>query len=541
MFFNKGGKNLVNKLITVQEAVDFIKNHSTISVVGFAIMGSCETILKEIEKRFIEKGEPSNLTLIHCAGSSDRKGGIEHLAYKGLVKRIIGSHWGLAPKWGELIHQNEVECHCLPQGQLTHLFRAMASGKSGNLSKVGLGTFIDPRVEGGLMNGKAKQTNSLVDVVEIKGEEHLFYNAVPVDVAIIRGTTADEFGNITMEDEAIKLEALSVAQAAKRYGGKVIVQVKNIARRSSLHAKQVVLPGIFVDAIVLAENPTEEHRQASSSFYNPVYSGDLKVPQEALEPIPLGVRKIIGRRGVMELFPDAVVNLGIGIPGDTVGPVASEEGILKDINLTVESGVIGGVPSGGTDFGIGKNADAIIEQPYLFDYYNGAGVDITFMGMAEVDSFGNVNVSKLGNRAVGCGGFIDITQPAKKVVFLGTFTAGGLEVEIQNGRLNILKEGQYKKFLKNVNQITFSGNYARQQQQPVYFVTERAVFKLNQAGVELIEYAPGIDVEKDILRQMDYMPIISPNLKEMPLELFEHQVMNLRQSFYRNELPVFNS
>ncbi|WP_051404953.1 acyl CoA:acetate/3-ketoacid CoA transferase [Bacillus cihuensis] len=523
---------MFNKVVSAKSAVDFIKDGSTISCVGFTLMGACETILKEIENRFFEHRTPSQLTLIHCAGHSDRVNGIQHLAHKGLVKRIIGSHWGLAPKWGELIHDNEVEAHCLPQGQMTHLFRSMASGKSGNFSKVGLGTFIDPRIEGGLMNDKAKQTGSFVDVIDIKGEEHLFYNAIPIDVAIIRGTTADENGNVTMEDEAIKLEAISVAQAVKRYGGKVIVQVKNLARRGSLHPKQVVVPGIFVDAIVLAEEPVHEHRQTSSTFFDPVYSGDLKVAESTLEPIPLTVRKIIGRRGVMELFPQAVVNLGTGIPGDTIGPVASEEGILQEIILTVESGVIGGVPAGGTDFGISKNAEAIIEHPYQFDYYNGAGVDITYMGTAEVDGKGNVNVSKFGSRVVGCGGFIDITQPAKKVVFVGTFTAGGLEIEIKDGKLKIIKEGKNKKFLNQVRQITFSGQYARENQQPVYFITERAVFRLIPNGVELIEYAPGIDIEDDILAQMEFQPVISPYLKEMPSVIFKEQVMNFKDLFY---------
>lgn len=522
---------MINKVISAQSAVDFIQNGSTISVVGFTLMGACETILKEIESRFLEKRTPSQLTLIHCAGHSDRVNGIQHLAHKGLVQRIVGSHWGLAPKWGELIHNNDVEAHCLPQGQMTHLFRSMASGKIGNFSKVGLGTFIDPRIEGGVMNDKAKQAGSFVEIIEVKGEKHLFYNAIPVDVAIIRGTTADENGNVAMEDEAIKLEAISVAQAVKRYGGKVIVQVKHLARRGSLHPKQVVVPGIFVDAIVLAEDPVHEHRQTSSTFFDPVYSGDLKVAESTLDPIPLTVRKIIGRRGVMELYPQAVVNLGTGIPGDTIGPVASEEGILQDIILTVESGVIGGVPAGGTDFGIGINAEAIIEHPYQFDYYNGAGVDITYMGTAEIDAQGNVNVSKFGTRAVGCGGFIDITQPAKKVVFVGTFTAGGLEIEIKDGKLKIVREGKNKKFLNQVRQITFSGQYARENQQPVYVVTERAVFRLVPSGVELIEYAPGIDIQEDILAHMEFKPIISPYLKEMPSEIFKDQVMNFKDLF----------
>lgn len=522
---------MVNKVLPASSAVDFIQNGSTIAVCGFTLMGSCETVLKEIEERFQEKGTPSQLTLVHCAGHSDRVNGIQHLAHAGLIRRIVGSHWGLAPKWGEFIHNNEVEAHCLPQGQMTHLFRAMASGKPGNFSKVGLGTFIDPRVEGGLMNDQAKEAGSLVDVVEIKGDEYLFYNAIPVDVAIIRGTTADQFGNLTMEDEAIKLEAISIAQTVKRYGGKVIVQVKHLARRGSLHPKQVVIPGIYVDAIVVAEDPIHEHRQTSCTFYDPVYSGDLKVVDSALDPIPLNVRKVIGRRGVMELFPQAVVNLGTGIPGDTIGPVASEEGILGDIILTVESGVIGGVPAGGTDFGIGKNAEAIIEHPYQFDYYNGAGVDITYMGIAEIDVMGNVNVSKFGTKAVGCGGFIDITQPAKKVCFLGTFTAGGLEIAIEDGKLKIVHEGRNKKFLNKVRQITFSGKYARENQQPVLFVTERAVFKLQKDGLELTEYAPGIDLEKDILGQMEFNPIISPNLKEMSPDIFKYQVMNFKNNF----------
>ncbi|UOF91002.1 acyl CoA:acetate/3-ketoacid CoA transferase [Fodinisporobacter ferrooxydans] len=523
---------MVNKVVPVSSAVDFIQNGSTIAVCGFTLMGACETVLKEIEKRFLEQRAPSQLTLVHCAGHSDRVNGILHLAHPGLIRRIIGSHWGLAPKWGELILNNEVEAHCLPQGQMTHLFRAMASGKPGNFSKVGLGTFIDPRVEGGLMNEQAKQAGSLVEVVDIKGEEYLFYNAIPVDVAVIRGTTADEFGNVTMEDEAIKLEAISIAQTVKRYGGKVIVQVKHVARRGSLHPRQVVVPGIYVDAIVVAEDPVQEHRQTSCTFYDPVYSGDLKVADSALDPIPLTVRKIIGRRGVMELFPQAVVNLGTGIPGDTIGPVASEEGILREIILTVESGVIGGVPAGGTDFGIGKNAEAIIEHPYQFDYYNGAGIDITYMGIAEIDVMGNVNVSKFGTKAVGCGGFIDITQPAKKVCFLGTFTAGGLEVAIEDGKLKILQEGKNKKFLKQVKQITFSGKYARENQQPVFFVTERAVFKLHVDGVELVEYAPGVDIEKDIIGQMEFKPSISPNLKEMSHDIFKNQVMNFKQQFF---------
>jgi propionate CoA-transferase len=522
---------LLEKRMSVQSALELISDGDTIATVGFTMMGASETVLKAIERSFLETGKPRDLTLFHCAGQSDRVGGIQHLAYKGLVKKIIGAHWGLAPKWGELIHKNEVEAHCIPQGQAIQLVRAMASGKPGNISKVGLGTFIDPRIEGGLMNQKAKEAGCGIEVVELAGEEYLFYKEVPIDVAIIRGTTADEYGNVTMEDEGVVLEALAMAQAAKRYGGKVIAQVKNYAKRGTLHPKQVVVPGMFVDAIVVAEHPETDHRLTASVYFDPVYSGDLKVPVSSLTPLPLNIRKVVGRRGVMELFPGAVINLGIGFPGDTIGPIASEEGVLNDLLLTVESGVIGGVPSGGTDFGIGKNAEAIIEHGDLFNYYNGAGVDITFMGTAEVDANGNVNVSKFGNRAVGSGGFIDITQPAKKVVFLCTFTTGGLEVEIRDGRLRIVKEGEHKKFVKQVGQITFSGAYARHRHQPVLYVTERAVFRLSEQGVELIEYAPGIDIEKDILDQMEFKPLISPDLKEMPAEIFKDAIMNFKPIF----------
>ncbi len=524
---------LIEKKSTAKDIVSQIKDESTLAVCGFTLMGACEEILREIESNFLENGKPNNLTLFHGAGHSDTVNGIEHLAHKGLIRRIIGSHWGLAPKWRELINQNEVEAHCLPQGQITHLFRAMASGKPGNFTKVGLGTFIDPRLEGGKINEKAAKSEGFVELINIKNEEYLFYKEIPIDICIIRGTTADELGNVTMEDEALKLEAISLAQATKRFGGKVVVQVKNYAKRGTLPPKDVVVPGIYVDHIVVAENPVETHRQTSSTVYNPVFTGELKVPIAEAEPLELSVRKIVGRRAVRELFPDAVVNLGTGIPGDMIGPVSSEEGILDDIHLTIESGAIGGVPMGGTDFGITKNADAIIEHPYQFDYYCGRGVDITFMGTAEVDILGNVNVSRFGTRTVGCGGFIEITQNARKVVFCSTFTAGGLEVEVQAGKLKIINEGKSKKFISQVNQVTFSGMIAQQKEQTVLFVTERAVFELTQDGVVLIEIAPGIDIERDILAQMEFKPIISPQLKEMDAAIFNHESMNFKNEFSR--------
>jgi propionate CoA-transferase len=530
----------MNKVAKAKDVLPLLKEGSTLATVGFTLMGACGTILNEIERSFLETGYPRNLTLLHGAGQSDRVNGIQRLAHPGLVKRIIGAHWGLAPKWGELIHSNEVEAYCLPQGQLVHLFRAMASGKPGSFSKVGLGTFIDPRVEGGKINDRSRQSEDIVEVIHIQDEEYLFYKSQPVDVAIIRGTMADEKGNVTMEEEAVKLEAISVAQAAKTNGGKVYVQVKYLAKNGNLHPKDIVIPGIYVDGIIVAENAMEEHRQSASYFFDPVYAGDLRVPVAASAPLPLSVRKIIGRRAVMELFPGAVVNLGTGIPGDVVGPITNEEQINHVITLTIESGVIGGIPEGGIDFGITKNAEAIIEHGYQFDYYNGCGVDVTFMGLAEADGEGNVNVSKFGTKTVGCGGFIDITQPAKKVVYCAAFTADGLDAAIEYGKLRIVTEGKAMKFLHRVNQITFSGKYARQQGQPVIFVTERAMFELQKEGLVLTEIAPGIDLEKDILSLMEFKPIISSSLKTMDVRIFRDEPMGLADAFFKTPTSMLS-
>lgn len=516
----------------MENIIPLIKNDSTLALCGFTLMGACEDILQEIKGSYLEKGYPKQLTVIHAAGHSDRENGIEHLAQEGLVSKIIGSHWGLAPKWGELINDNKVEAHCLPQGQLTHLFRAMAGGKPGNFSKVGIDTFVDPRLEGGRINEQAQNKESLVDVIDILGETYLFYNEVPLDVCVIRGTTADERGNVTMEDEALKLEALSVAQATKRYGGKVIVQVKNYVNSGTLPAREVVIPGIYVDHIVVSKDPIRNHRQTASDYHNPVFSGYQKEPLAEMPPLSLNIRKVIGRRAIQELFPGAVVNLGTGIPGDVIGPISEEENILQEINLTIESGVIGGQPLGGTDFGITRNAEAIIEHPYQFDYYTGRGVDITYMGTAEIDSEGNVNVSKFGSKTVGCGGFIDITQNAKKVVFCSTFNAGGANIEVTEKGLQIKQEGKYKKFVHNVGQITFSGHFSNEVDQEVIYVTERGVFELTKEGVMLIEIAPGIDLEKDILAQMDFEPVISPTLKMMDDVIFKDEKMGFADRFY---------
>ncbi|MDK2798484.1 MAG: propionate CoA-transferase [Clostridiales bacterium] len=516
------------KFISSKEAVEMIKDGDTIATVAMTLVSASESVLKAIENSFLQTGKPKNLTLLHSAGQSDRKLGIQHLAHEGLVTRIIGSHWGLQPKWMEMITNNKVEAYCVPQGQIAQLYRSMACGLPGKLSKVGLGTFIDPRIEGGKMNEKTKDLPDIIDVVHLKGEEYLFYNAIPLDVVLIRGTTADEMGNITTEEEAMKLEVLPAVLAAKRFGGKVIAQVKRVAQTGTLHPKQVVVPGVFVDAIVVCENPMEDHRQTSSWYFDPAYCGDIRVPMSSIKPLPLSIRKVIGRRAVIELKKDAIINLGTGIPNDVIGSIAAEEGITDDIMITVESGIYGGVQAGGIDFGIGKNLYAMITHDAQMDFYNGAGVDFTFMGAGEMDREGNINATKMGDRCTGSGGFIDITQNAKHVIFCSTFTAKGLEVNFNDGKLNIEKEGNIKKLVNKVSQISYNGLLAREKGQKMHFVTERAVFELRKEGPVLVEIAPGADLQRDILDQMEFTPLIDKDLKVMNSKIFEEGPFGLK-------------
>ncbi|PWC16664.1 acyl CoA:acetate/3-ketoacid CoA transferase [Brenneria roseae subsp. roseae] len=509
--------------ITAQDAAEMIQDGDTLCTIAMTLVGASESILKQIESRFKTTGHPQNITLLHSCGQSDRSRGIQHLAYEGLVKRIIGSHWGLQPKWMDMIANSQVEAYCLPQGQIAQLYRSMACGLPGKMSKVGLGTFIDPRDEGGKMNERTRPLENIIDIITYDDEEYLFYKAIPLDVVIIRGTTCDEMGNLTTTEEAMKLEILPAVLAAKRYGGKVIAQVKQVAENGTLNPKDVTVPGVFIDAIVVCDTPQEDHRQTSSWFFDPSYSGQLKVPASHTTLAPFNERKFIARRAAMELKKGNVLNVGTGIPNDMVGRICNEEGINDDIMITVESGIYGGNPAGGIDFGIGQNLVAMITHQEQMDYYNGAGVDITFMGLGELDKEGNVNSTKMGTRCTGAGGFIDITQNAKKIVFCGTFTANGAKYQFEDDKLIILEEGKVKKMLNHVAQISFNGKIARQKNQEVIIVTERCVFKLVEHGVELIEIAPGIDLNTHILSQMDFKPIISPTLQTMNKDLFNRE------------------
>lgn len=520
--------------ITPEEAATYIEDGMTLCTIGMTLVSASESNLKAIEERFLHTHHPRDLTLVHSCGQSDRVRGIQHLAHEGLVKRIIGSHWGLQPRWMELISQNKVEAYCLPQGQMAQLYRSMACGLPGKMSKVGLGTFIDPRLEGGKMNERTQPLEDLVEVLNIHDEEYLFFNAIPLDVCLIRGTTCDEMGNLTTTDEAMKLEVLSAVLATKRFGGRVIAQVREVAQTGTLDPKEVVVPGVFIDDIVVCPHPFEDHKMTSSIYFDPSYVGRLRVPETTVEPAPFNERKFIARRGCQELYPGAIINLGTGIPNDMVGRICAEEHISSHIMVTVESGIYGGIQRGGIDFGIGQNLLAMIAHPDQFDFYNGVGADITFMGFGELDQYGNVNATKMHERPAGCGGFIDITQHAQKVVFLGTFTAQGARYCFEDSRLSITHEGAIKKMVSNVAQISFNGMRARNGEQEVLIITERAVFTLVKDGVMLIEIAPGIDLKTDVLDMMDFQPLIANPLKLMDSKLFEqhttcdllHDVLN---------------
>jgi len=512
------------KFLTAREAVDLIKDGDMVVTGGFVGNGHPEALTKALEQRFLETGSPKNLGLFYAAGQGDGKEKcLNHVAYEGLIKRVIGGHWNLAPKLGKLAAENKIEAYNIPQGVVSHMFRDIAAGKVGTITHVGLKTFCDPRIEGGKINSVTKE--DIVEVINIGEKERLLYKSFPLNAAFLRGTSVDEKGNVTMEKEAVTLEATAIAQAVKNCGGVVIVQVERVVKSGTLDPKLVKIPGIYVTAVVVAEQ--QDHMQTLAEQYNPSYSGEVKIPVNAVKPIPLDERKIIGRRAAMELKPDTIVNLGIGIP-EAVSMVANEEGIGEYMTLTVEAGPIGGIPAGGLSFGAAINPEAIIDQPYQFDFYDGGGIDLAYLGMAEADREGNVNVSKLGSRIVGCGGFINITQNAKKVFFCGTFTAGGLEIKVEDSKLVIIQEGKVKKFINSVGQITFSGKYARETEQAVMYITERAVFELKKDGLYLTEVAPGIDIEKDILAHMEFKPIITGTPKLMDARIFRPEPMGIK-------------
>ncbi len=512
-----------NKVISADSAIALIKDGDVVCTTGFVQSCIPEALHAALEKRYVETKAPKALTLIMCAGAGDSKGlGTGRLHHEGLLSRVIAANFGRMPKVAQAAQENKIQGYNLPQGVISKLYRSCAAGSPGLFTKVGLHTYVDPRLGGGKVNDITK--DDIVKHVEVDGEEWLFYKATPIDVALIRATSADPSGNLSMEKEALTLDVLAQAMAAHNDGGLVIAQVERIVEQGSIKPKDVKVPGILVDCVIVADDPVL-HRMNYGVMYDPALAGEVRVPVDAMPKMELDERKIIARRAAFELPPNGVINLGVGAP-DGVAAVANEEKVTPYIVMTTEAGAVGGILAGGSSFGASANAHAIMDQNQMFDFYHGRGLDLTCLGMAECDQYGNVNTSKFGGRLNGCGGFIDISQNARAVVFAGTFTVGGLEVQIAYGKVKILKEGRARKFVNNVEQITFSGKFASERSQPVIYVTERCVFQLTPEGLELIEVAPGIDIEKNILAHMDFKPIIN---KPVPMDrrIFVDEPMDL--------------
>ncbi len=506
----------MSKELSAAEAVAFIQDGSTLAVDGFVGSAAPEELLIALEQRFLETGAPKGLTVWASTGSGDTRGkGLDRLYHPGIIDRLMVSYLNLNRRLQKRLVDNELEGFLLPLGVMVQMYREIAAKRPGVITHVGLGTFVDPRHGGGRVNAVTK--GDIVKVIEIEGKEWLLYPTFKPDAGLLRGSTADEDGNISMEREIATFQGPSFAQAVHNSGGKVIAQVEKIVPRGSLHPRRVTIPGHLVDHLVIGR--PENHKQTFQVAYSPVFSGDERVDVSAMEPMPLDIRKLVGRRAAMELQRGDVINLGVGYP-EFVATVAREEGVGDLFTLTVESGSTGGFPAYGLSFGAATNATSVIDHTYQFDFYDGGGLDITFVGLAEMDRLGNVNVSRLASRVPGIGGFFNVTQSADRVVFCGQFTAGESEIRVEDGRLVIAKDGDVTKFVEAVEQITFNAKVAIGRGQSVMAVTERAVFRIDENGPLLIEIAPGVDLERDVLAKMAFRPRIADTLKPMPAELF---------------------
>lgn len=510
------------RVIPVDKAVAVIQDGDSILIGGSGGGHAvAESLIVALERRFLDTGHPKDISILHPVGIGDGiDQGVNHLAHRGLTKRIVTGAFVNSPVIAEMAKQGAIEAYNLPQGALSQLMREMASGRPGLITHVGLFTFVDPRYDGGRQSATAKE--DLVELITIAGKEWLFYKPIPVDVAFLRGTTADEDGNVTMEHEAVFGEMLSMAQATRRYGGVVIVQVARLAQRGTLSPKDVKIPGMLVDLVVL--DPAQY--QTYLTPFSSAYAGELRVPLTEIAALPFDARKVIARRAAMELFPGAVCNLGAGI-STGIANVAAEEGILDQIIMTNEQGLIGGAPASGMDAGAAINYDAMIDQPYQFDFYDGGGLDLAFLSFAQVDSQGSVNVSRFNGRIIGPGGFPNISQNAKKVIFSGTLTAGGLDISWPKGRTSINNEGRYPKFIDQLEQITYNGDFGWERGQEILFITERAVFRRGPEGLELLEVAPGVDLDADIFANMAFRPKVASDFREMDYRLFQPEPMGL--------------
>ena len=524
------------KIINSKDVASLIKDGDMVAISGSGGSGSPESLIRSVMDSFLSSGHPRNIGVtcgISPGNLTNDDVGMNMLAKEGLVGKAICAHLGMGRVFGNAIGSNQFPAFAVPLGVINHLYRAIAGHEVGIVTHIGLGTFADPRVEGCCANEKAKELEPIVEVVNLGGKENLFYHSFTINVALLKASYADEAGNISLEEEGVIGEQYNMAIATHNSGGIVIVEVKDIKPKNSFRARNVLIHSSYVDYVVV-NKPDDTLGDYNIPFYKPEITGDKRIKLEDIEVRPLDERKVCGRRSAMELKKGYVINLGVGMP-DSVANAAAEEGISEDIYLSVESGPTGGVPIGGVVFGASVNPDSVIQTAEQFDAYNGGSLNMGIVGLAEVDKEGNVNVSKFGTRVTGPGGFINITQSTHKMIFMGTFTAKDLEEEIIDGRLVIKSEGKNKKFVDKVQQITFSAKQAMKNGQEVLYVTERAVFKLTDKGVMLIEIAPGVDLDKDILANMDFKPLIAEDLKIMDERIFREGKMNIRDEFLKGE------
>ena len=520
----------MTKFITVEEAVRLIPDGATVGVGGFCGFGAPDSLLIEMGKQFSETGSPRDLSIVTSASAGDGKEdgwGLSALRGDGQISALYSSVCKLPPAINRAVNENKIAGYFLPLSLFGHMYRAAAGGEPGVLTHVGLDTFCDPRLEGCLMNDRARESGvEIVRLMPIDGKEYLFYPVIPIQVALIRGTYADEDGNISAEKEAVRSEALELANAVHNHGGIVIVQVEQIVKKGTLDPRNVLIHKRSVDYVTVSRKGEHPHTYEDPQ-YRPELTGEVKVPLDTVPPMPMGLRKVVARRAALELKKGALVNLGLGI-SDGISIVANEEGVADEITLTIETGLMGGVPLTGIAMGAGINPEALYRMADTFDLYDGGGLDQAFLSGAEIDRFGNVNVSKFNGKVAGPGGFINIAQNAPQVCFSGIFTAGReQDIRVEDGRINIVRDGNIIKYVNEVQQVTFSGKYAAETGKEILFISERCVMKLTPDGLMVTEIAPGVDLQKHILDKMEFTPLISPDLKLMDARIFRDEPMGL--------------
>jgi propionate CoA-transferase len=513
-------------VVTPAQAAELVQTGDTILINGSGGgVGTPERFLEALAERYRQTGRPAAITAVHPVGCGDwGKKGMSRLALPGLLKRQVTGSLGNSPATMAMAAAEEIEAYTLPQGVLSQLCREIAAGRPGLVTHVGLGSFVDPRHGGGRQTARA--TDKMVELITLRGREFLFYPAFPVDVAVIRATTADEVGNLTMEREPFIGDVLAMAQAAHNSGGVVVAQVERMRKAGTTPAREVKVPGVLVDAIMI----DPDQQQTYAVRYSPGYSGEIRVPIAAQRPAELDLRTVIARRACLELFPGCIANLGYGV-STSIARILAEESLSDAVTLTVEQGIIGGTPVSGNDFGAAINYEALIEQASQFDFYDGGGLDIAFLSFAQVDGAGNVNVSRFAGKPNGSGGFIHIAQNSKTICFLGAVTAGGLVATLQDGRIRIEKEGRHRRFVRTIEQCTYNRRLGLARGQRALFITERAVLEADEYGLAVLEIAPGVDLERDVLANFDVCPRVSDRIGLMPEFVFRPGAFRLREAF----------